>query len=203
MRAAIYCRVSTTDQSCQRQERELRAYAKRLGCKVVAVFNETASGAKDDRTERKGVMALAQRREIDAILVSELTRWGRSMIDLVQTLQALQSWKVSILAMNGLQFDLTTPHGKLIVSVLASLAEFERDLLRERVRSGLAAAKARGVKLGRQLGERPKSDRLGPKVLRMIQQGDSYREVAKELKLSKNTVSAIVKRHRETSDSLS
>ena len=203
MRAAIYCRVSTTDQSCQRQERELRAYAKRLGCKVVAVFNETASGAKDDRTERKGVMALAQRREIDAILVSELTRWGRSMIDLVQTLQALQSWKVSILAMNGLQFDLTTPHGKLIASVLASLAEFERDLLRERVRSGLAAAKARGVKLGRQLGERPKSDRLGPKVLRMIQQGDSYREVAKELKLSKNTVSAIVKRHREISDSLS
>lgn len=203
MRAAIYCRVSTTDQSCQRQERELRAYAKRLGCKVVAVFNETASGAKDDRTERKGVMAIAQRREIDAILVSELTRWGRSMIDLVQTLQALQSWKVSILAINGLQFDLTTPHGKLIASVLASLAEFERDLLRERVRSGLAAAKARGVKLGRQLGERPKSDRLGPKVLRMIQQGDSYREVAKELKLSKNTVSAIVKRHRETSDSLS
>lgn len=125
------------------------------------------------------------------------------MIDLVQTLQALQSWKVSILAINGLQFDLTTPHGKLIASVLASLAEFERDLLRERVRSGLAAAKARGVKLGRQLGERPKSDRLGPKVLRMIQQGDSYREVAKELKLSKNTVSAIVKRHRETSDSLS
>ena len=66
------------------------------------------------------------------------------MMDLVQTLQALQSWKVSILALNGLQFDLTTPHGKLIASVLASLAEFERDLLRDRVRSGLAAARARG-----------------------------------------------------------
>jgi putative DNA-invertase from lambdoid prophage Rac len=196
MRAAIYCRVSTADQSCQRQERELRAYAKRLGCKVVGVFNETASGAKDDRAERKRVMALAQRREIDAILVSELTRWGRSMIDLVQTLQALQSWKVSILAMNGLQFDLTTPHGKLIASVLASLAEFERDLLRERVRSGLAAARARGVKLGRQPGQRPKSDRLRPRVLSMINEGESYREVAKQLKLSKNTVADIVKRAR-------
>jgi DNA invertase Pin-like site-specific DNA recombinase len=196
MRAAIYCRVSTTDQSCQRQERELKAYAKRLGCKVVGVFSETASGAKDDRIERKRVMALAQAREIDAILVSELTRWGRSMIDLVQTLQALQTWKVSILAMNGLQFDLTTPHGKLIASVLASLAEFERDLLRERVRSGLAAAKARGVKLGRQPGHRPKSDRLAPRVLGMIETGTSYRDVAKQLKLSKNTIAEIVKRAR-------
>jgi putative DNA-invertase from lambdoid prophage Rac len=198
MRAAIYCRVSTTDQSCQRQERELKAYAKRLGCKVVGVFSETASGAKDDRIERKRVMALAQAREIDAILVSELTRWGRSMIDLVQTLQALQTWKVSILAMNGLQFDLTTPHGKLIASVLASLAEFERDLLRERVRSGLAAAKARGVKLGRQPGQRPKSDRLAPRVLGMIEEGRSYRDVAKQLKLSKNTVAEIVRRNRLT-----
>jgi DNA invertase Pin-like site-specific DNA recombinase len=162
----------------------------------VGVFNETASGVKDDRAERKRVMALAQAREIDAILVLELTRWGRSMIDLVQTLQALQSWRVSILAMNGLQFDLTTPHGKLIASVLASLAEFERDLLRERVRSGLAAARARGVKLGRQAGQRPKSDRLGPKVLSMIDEGRSYRDVAKQLKLSKNTVADIVKRAR-------
>jgi putative DNA-invertase from lambdoid prophage Rac len=197
MRAAIYCRVSTADQSCQRQERELRAYAKRLGCKVVGVFTETASGEKNDRSERKRVMALAQAREVDAILVSELTRWGRSMIDLVQTLQALQSWRVSILALNGLQFDLTTPHGKLIASVLASLAEFERDLLRERVRSGLAEARARGVKLGRQPGQRPKSDRLMPLVLGMIDEGRSYRDVAKQLRLSKNTVADIVKRQRQ------
>ena len=196
MRAAIYCRVSTGDQSCQRQERELRAYAKRLGCKVIGVFTETASGAKGDRTERKRVMALAQARVIDAVLVSELTRWGRSMIDLVQTLQTLQSWKVSVLAMNGLQFDLATPHGKLIASVMASLAEFERDLLRERVRSGLAAARARGVKLGRQPGQRPKSDRLAPKVLSMIDAGGSYREVAQRLRLSKNTVAGIVQRAR-------
>jgi DNA invertase Pin-like site-specific DNA recombinase len=66
---AIYCRVSTDDRSCERQERDLRAFAKRAGHKVVAVFKETASGAKDDRVERKKVMALAQVRKIDAILV--------------------------------------------------------------------------------------------------------------------------------------
>ena len=161
---------------------------------MVGVFRETASGARNDRTERKKVLALAQAREIDAVLVSELTRWGRSMMDLLETLQALQSWKVSVLAVNGLQFDLSTPHGKLMVAVLSSLAEFERDLMRERVRSGLAAARARGVVLGRQKGFRPKSDKLAPKVMKLVEAGRSYREIARELKLDKNTVLAIVQR---------
>ena len=196
MRAAIYCRVSTADQSCDRQVRELRAFAKRLGAEVVGVFKETASGAKNNRIERKNVMALAQAREIDAVLVSELARWGRSTLDLLETLQTLQSFKVSVLAVSGLQFDLSTPHGKLMVAVLSSLAEFERDLLRERVRSGLAAARARGQTLGRQKGFRPKSDKLGPKVMKLIETGHSYREVARQLQLDKNTVMAIVRRAR-------
>ena len=75
---AIYCRVSTDDQTCDRQERDLRAFAKRAGLKVVAVFKETASGAKNDRAERNKVMALARAHKIDAILVTELSRWGRS-----------------------------------------------------------------------------------------------------------------------------
>ena len=79
---------------------------------------------------------LAQAREIDAILVTELSRWGRS-------LQSLQAWDVSVLAVSGLQFDLSTSHGKMIASVMAALAEFERDLIRERIKSGIAAAKAR------------------------------------------------------------
>jgi DNA invertase Pin-like site-specific DNA recombinase len=94
-------------------------------------FNETASGAKEDRSERQWVMALAQARKIDTILVSELTGWDRSMMDLVQTLQLLQSWRVSILALSGVQFDLTTPYGKMVALVMASPAEFERNLLRE------------------------------------------------------------------------
>src|ERR1019366_2725149 len=109
------------------------------GYKIVGVWKETASGAKDERAERKKVLALAQARKIDVIPVTELTRWGRSVLDLFRTLQDLQSWEVSLVAQTGLQFDLRGAQGKLIASVMAALAEFERDLLRERARSGIAA----------------------------------------------------------------
>ena len=196
-RAALYCRVSTADQSCDRQERDLCAFAKRSGYEIVGIHKEKASGAKSDRIERKKVMALAQAREIDAVLVTELSRWGRSTIDLVQTLQSLQAWDISVLAISGLQFDLSTPHGKMIASVMAALAEFERDLIRERIKSGIAAAKARGKKLGRQSGQRP-SDRKAAKVIKLVEQGLSYRLIARQVGLSKNTVGAIVQRARST-----
>ncbi len=141
-------------------------------------------------------MAVARNRQIDAILVTELTRWGRSTLDLVHTLHDLQSWNVSLIAQTGLQFDMSTPQGKLIASLMAVLAEFERDLLRERIRSGIAAAKAKGRTFGRKPGERPKSDRLTPKVLRFADEGRSYRAIARELGLSKNTVMSIVQRSR-------
>jgi DNA invertase Pin-like site-specific DNA recombinase len=196
MRVAIYCRVSTNDQSCSRQERDLLDYAHKANYEVVGIWKETVSGVKEKHSQRNKVMALAQLREIDAIVVTELTRWGRSTLDLIQTLQELSHWGVSLIAQTGIQFDLHTPQGKLIASIMASIAEFERDLVRERVRSGLAAAKARGQKLGRQPGQRIKSDRLAPKVLEMVEQGFSYRHIAKELHLSKTTVSSIVKRDR-------
>jgi len=129
-------RVSTDDQCCERQERDLKAFARRSGHKIVAVFKETASGADDDRPERKKVMALARAREIEAILVTELSRWGRSTQDLVQILDDLHGWKVSVLAQNGLSFDLSTSTGKLMRTIMAGLAEFERDLIRDRVMCG-------------------------------------------------------------------
>lgn len=89
--AALYCRVSTADQTCARQERDLRAFAKKAGYEIAGVWKETASGAKNERTERKKVLALARARDIDVILVTELTRWGRSMLDLFHTLQDLQA----------------------------------------------------------------------------------------------------------------
>jgi putative DNA-invertase from lambdoid prophage Rac len=192
-RAAIYCRVSTADQSCERQERDLLAFAERGGFEVVTVHKETGSGAKTDRIERKKIMALAQAREIDAIVVTELSRWGRSTIDLVETLQALQAWDVSVLAVSGLQFDLSTPHGKMIASVMAALAEFERDLIRDRVTSGLANAKARGKKLGRQVGQRP-SDKKAARVAELSGEGLSLRLIGRQVGLSKNTVGAILRR---------
>lgn len=194
---AIYCRVSTTDQSCERQERDLLTYAAKADYQVVGIWKETAAGTKQNRVERQKVLALAQARKIDAILVTEMTRWGRSTIDLIQTLQELHAWGVSLIAQTGIQFDLNTSQGRLIANLMASLAEFERDLVRERVRSGIAAAKARGQPLGRQTGQRVKADRLSPHVLQMVEQGSSYRKIAQALHLSKTTVNDIVKRHRQ------
>ncbi len=195
-RAALYCRVSTADQSCERQERDLSAFAARAGYEVVGTFKETASGVRLDRAERKRVLALVQRREIDAVLVTELSRWGRSTTDLLATLKELEVRRVSLVAMNGMTFDLATPHGRMMATMLAGIAEFERELTTERIRSGIAAAKARGKRLGRQHGQRPKSDRLAPKVLALIALGRSYRLIGREIGLSKNTVAGIVKRAR-------
>jgi len=195
-RAAIYCRVSTADQSCERQERDLTAFAARAGYTVIGIFKETASGVRLDRTERRKVLALVQRRDIDAVLVTELSRWGRSTVDLLATLRELEARRASLVALNGMMFDVSTPHGRMMATVLAGLAEFERELIQERIRSGLAAAKARGQKLGRQPGQRPKSDRLAPKVLALVAQGRSYRLIGREVGLSKNTVAGIVKRAR-------
>jgi len=194
--AVIYCRVSTVDQSCLRQKDELKRFAERAGYEVSGIFMETGSGVRVDRAERRKVMALAQAREIDVILVTELSRWGRSTIDLISTLQELESYRVSLIAITGMTFDLATPHGRILATVLAGIAEFERDLISERVKSGLAAAKACGKVLGRQKGERPKSDRLAPKVLALVAEKRSYRWIARDLGISKNTVAAIVHRER-------
>ncbi len=182
-RAAISCRVSTSDQSCDRQERDLRAFAQRGRYEVVGVFKETASGSKDQRAQRGKV-----------VLVTELTRWGRSTTDLLHSLRELEACGVSVIAQTELQFDLSSPQGKLFASLMAALAEFERDLLRERVKSGVAAARERGVPFGRQPGQRTKAERYTARVLRLRARGRSYREIARELRLSKNTVMDIVKR---------
>jgi DNA invertase Pin-like site-specific DNA recombinase len=196
-RAAIYARVSTSDQSCERQVAELTAFAERGGYDVVGVFKDTASGASANRIARNRVLDLAQARHVDAILVSELSRWGRSTQDLLDTLNRLAGWKVSVVAMSGMTFEVETPHGRMMATMLAGIAQFERDLLSERVKSGLAAARARGKKLGRQPGQRPKSDKFVPTVLQAVAEGRSYRWIARDLGISKNTVTDIVKRHRK------
>ena len=144
----MYCRVSTGDQDNDRQKRDPRAYAEKAGYEVVEVFRETPSGIRKAKGkqpfERRRAMALAQARRIDAVLVTELTRWGRSTQDLMDTLGQLASWDVSLISQTGLTFDLSTPQGRLIANLMASLAEFEHDLLRERVRSGIAAPRGAG-----------------------------------------------------------
>ena len=155
-KAALYCRVSTADQNCERQERDLLAYAEKCGYEVV--------------------------------LVIELTRWGRSTVDLVHTLEKLESWGVSLIAQTGLQFDLSTSHGRLIANMMSSLAQFERDLLSERIKSGLAAAKAKGRVGGRRKGHNPVADKVRSKVLKLRKEGLSIRNIAVKSNISKGTV---------------
>ena len=103
------------------------------------------------------------------------------MLDLFHTLQDLQVWGISLVAQTGLQFDLRRAQGKLIASLMAALAEFERDLLRERVRSGIAAVRDRVVVFGRRPGQRIKVDRYATKVLKLVDEGQSYREISHRL----------------------
>ena len=139
------------------------------------------------------MLALAQSRKIDAVLVCELTRWGRSTIDLISTLQDLNSWNVSLIAQSGIQFDLSTSQGRLIANLMASLAEFERDLIRERVKSGIAVAMSKGKKFGRTSGDNYKIKRYASKVLKLRSEGMSFQRIADSVGLSKTSVVKIVK----------
>ncbi len=194
MRAVIYARVSTKDQDTTRQISDLQAFATRAGYEVVAVMQEKASGAKNDRAERAKILKMAQARMIDVVLVTELSRWGRSTQDLIATMQDLQSRNVSIVAMNGMQMDLSTPSGKLMATLLAGIAEFERELIQERVKSGIASAKARGKKIGRQQGDNYKSGKKQSRIEQLHSEGMSVREIAKETGLGKTTVAETIKR---------
>jgi DNA invertase Pin-like site-specific DNA recombinase len=206
-RVAIYCRVSTDDQKCERQEHDLRAAAARAGHEVIDVFMEKASGARDDRPERRKVLDLARKRLIDAIMVTELSRWGRSTKDLIGTLDELHGRGISFLTANGHSFDLGTAEGRLHRTLIAAFAEFERDLIKDRVKSGLGRVRAtidrdgyfitkggkRRANLGRKPGYRP-SDKHASRVLEMHEEGLPYRVIGRKLGLSKNTVMAMLRR---------
>jgi len=136
LRAAIYARVSTADQqTIPEQVRQLEELAKRRGWKIVRTVREVASGAAK-RAKRDELLDAARRREFDAILVWKLDRWGRSVADLVATINELTSLGVAFVSFTE-ALDLSTPSGRALAGMLAVFAEFERDLIRERVRAGL------------------------------------------------------------------
>jgi putative DNA-invertase from lambdoid prophage Rac len=188
-RVAIYARVSSADQSCQRQIEELQTYASRNNFEVVGTFKETSSGVKNDRAERKKILELARKREIDLVVVSELSRWGRSTPDLRGTVERLAECDVALRALNGPDLDISTAQGKLMLNLLASISEFERDLLRERIKSGVAHARSKGTKSGKTIG-RPAFDRP-ERVKRLLSEGKSVRAIANLLGVSKTTIMKI------------
>lgn len=184
---AVYARVSTDDQDCSRQVDELTAWAERMGWQVTEVAREHASGSKLNRIERGRLITLARHGLIDAILVSELSRWSRSVSDLISTLDQLAKWHCSIRALNGLDMDITTASGRLMLTIIGGMAEFERSLISERTRSGLAATKRRGTILGRKRGNHP-TDRFRSAVVALRASGDSLREIARKMNLSVSTI---------------
>jgi len=188
-RVAVYARVSTSDQSCARQLTELAEYAARCGFEIVGTFAETGTGAKSDRVERNKVLDLARKRLIDLVLVSELSRWGRSTSDLRTTIDDLAAKGVGLRALNGPDLDVSSAQGKLMLNMLAAISEFERDLLRERIKSGIAHARSKGTKSGKAIG-RPLFDK-SELARRLLSQGQSVRAVAAELGISKTTVMKI------------
>src|SRR6202171_5116507 len=149
-RAGLYARVSTNDQqTIPLQIRALREYAARRNWTIALQVKEVGSGASQ-RQLREKLLEAARRREIDVVLVWRLDRWGRSVADLLATLQELDHLGVSFVSLTE-ALDLTTPAGRAMAGLLAVFAEFDRDIRRERVRAGLAHARQNGTRLGRPL----------------------------------------------------
>jgi DNA invertase Pin-like site-specific DNA recombinase len=148
LRAGLYARVSTNDQqTLAMQNRAMREYAARRGWMIAMQVREVNSGAAK-REAREKLLEAARRREIDVVLVWRLDRWGRSVTDLLATLQELEHLDVGFVSLTE-ALDLTTPAGRAMAGLLAIFSEFEREVLRERTRAGLAYARQNGKRLGR------------------------------------------------------
>jgi len=150
-RAVLYLRVSTIDQTTANQERELREVASRMGCEIAKVYKDHGiSGAKgrDKRPQFDAMCKAAARREFDLVMAWSVDRLGRSLQDLVAFLGELHSTGRDLyLHTQGL--DTTTPAGKAMFQMMGVFAEFERAMIQERVRAGLARARSEGKRLGR------------------------------------------------------
>ena len=182
-RAGIYARVSTNDQqTIPLQIRALREYVGRRGWTIALQVKEVGSGASQ-RQLREKLLEAARRREIDVVLVWRLDRWGRSVADLLATLQELAHLGVGFVSLAE-ALDLTTPAGRAMAALLAVFAEFEREILRERVRAGLAHARHKGQRLGR-----PTTSGLHvDKVRKLYRAGVSKAEIARRLQIGRTSV---------------
>src|SRR5437588_3474514 len=148
MRAAIYARVSTSDQTVDNQLLELRRYIEARGWTAVEYVDRGVSGAKDRRPALDQMVADAKRRKFDVVVAWRLDRLGRNLRHLVTLIEELQTLGIAFVSL-GEGIDCTTPAGKLQLHILAALAEFERGRLRERVLAGLERARSEGKRLGR------------------------------------------------------
>jgi DNA invertase Pin-like site-specific DNA recombinase len=186
-RAGLYARVSTNDQqTLSMQSHAMRAYAARRGWTIALLVREVGSGAAK-REAREKLLEAARRRDIDVVLVWRLDRWGRSVTDLLATLQELEHLGVGFVSLTE-ALDLTTPAGRAMAGLLAVFAAFEREILGERTRAGLAQARLNGKRLGR-----PATAAVHAAEIRKLHcSGISKSEIARSLQIGRTSVRRIL-----------
>ena len=187
VRVGLYARVSTQDQqTLPMQNRAMREYAARRGWTIAMQVKEVGSGAAQ-RQRREELLEAARRREIDVVVVWRLDRWGRSVTDLLATLQELEHLGVGFVSLTE-ALDLTTPAGRAMAALLAVFAEFEREILSERVRAGLAHARQNGRRLGRPITAALHANQ----VHKLHRSGVSKSEISRRLSIGRTSVRRIL-----------
>jgi DNA invertase Pin-like site-specific DNA recombinase len=189
LRVGLYARVSTRDkgQDPEMQLREMRDLCVRNGWSVYWEFTDFMTGAEEDRPQLKQLMVCAWRRYIDVVMVYKLDRLGRSLRHLVNVLSELEGYDVQFVSVHD-ALDFTTPSGRLMFHVIAAMAEFERDLIRERVTSGMANAKAKGIHLGR---PRIQTIEMAERIIALRSEGTTWRAIGTVVGLGESTVRRI------------
>ena len=186
MRTALYARVSTANgQSPEMQLRELREYVARRGWAIAGEYVDVGiSGAREQRPALDRLLADARRRRFDAVVVWRYDRFARSLRQLVNALEEFRALGIDFVSLRE-GVDTSTPNGRLVFGIFASIAEFERELIRDRVRAGLRNARAKGKRLGR-----PRAIVDAARVADLRRGGASWRAIAKRLGVAPGTVRA-------------
>src|SRR5215472_5045819 len=183
LRAGLYARVSTHDQqTLPLQLAAMRDYVAQRGWNITLEIQDVGSGASL-RPKREELLKAARRRELDRIVVWRLDRWGRSLLDLIATLQELSSLGVGFVSLSE-ALDLTTPSGRALAGMLAVFAEFERDILRDRVKAGIAQAR----KEGRPHGRPPTVAKYASRVSALAKKGLNKSAISRRLHISRTSV---------------
>ncbi len=190
-RAGLYARVSTHDQkTLPLQMRAMREYAAKRGWTIALQIKEVGSGAAEREFEKQ-LPTAARGRGIDVVLVWRLDRWGRSLVDLVVTLKELAELGVAFVSLTE-ALDLTTPTGRVMAGLLSVFAAFGHEILRERIRAGIAEARLKGKHLGRPVTAGKKAGQIG----KLHRAGVSKAEIARRLDIGRTSVRRILEARR-------
>jgi len=188
---AIYARVSTDKQKVDMQLGELRLFAARSGWTIYKEYiDQSFTGANTNRPAFLDMMEAARKRKFNVLLVWKLDRLSRSLKDLINTLDELGSCGIDFVSYDN-NLDTSTPTGKLVFQIVGAVAEFEKDIIRERVIAGLANARRKGKRLGRP----PKAEALYAQARIMRSEGLSFRKIGKQLGVDEGTIRKRLNQH--------